>query len=579
MLLTRTGLLLVAGTASLMGLLVWPSPAQQPTVLPQPSAVGTRGPSALAFSRDGKQAYVAEQETASVAVLDATTGATLARMPSGGKEPTGIAVTADGSTLLAANSFSGTLGILDLDKRALRTVVPLPGGPCSVVSASGRAFVAVGSMDVVAIVDLATAKVVARIPVGHRPRALAITADASTLVCANMAGGSLSIIDTKAGREISRVPIGAINLRGVTLSNDGSRAYVTGQQPHNDLPTAHPETLWSNVLCIVDLTGKARLEKTIPLDTADQGAADPYGVAVHDNNAFVSLGGVHALATISFETESISTVRRTGVGANPRAVSLRPGGELWVANYLGNSLSVRTANATVERTVLLDPPPRTGPRLRGQYLFASAHLTKGRRFTCNSCHPDGNTEGVAWKFAHVHDSLNPRNSRSLRGGLLLTGPYGWSGRDADFEQFVSDEVQHLLGGPKLSHGEIHAFWELVNDFDLPPNPYRNPNGSFTPAAVRGHALFDGPAGCSACHAGGQYGGAGKKVWIGTSPSGMKLDVPHLVGAYDSAPYLHDARAATLEAIFAQHDQGHLHGRASLLKPAQMQDLLEFVREL
>jgi hypothetical protein len=374
--------------------------------------------------------------------------------------------------------------------------------------------------------------------------------------------------------------VSAINLRGVTVSADGARAYVTGQQPHNDMPTERPEAMWSNVLCVVNLKGTARLEATIPLDAPDHGAADPYGVSVQGDSAFVTLGGVHELVTVALGEGTPAVARRVMAGANPRAVAMRPGGELWVANYLGNSLSIwKEEDTAAGRTLALEPPVRSNPRLHGQYLFASAHLTRGRRFTCNTCHPDGNTEGQAWKFAHVHDSIERRNSRNLRGGLLLSGPYGWSGRAADFEEFVSDEVQHLLGGPKLPHGEIHGFWDLVNDFDLPPNPYRNPNGSFTPAAVRGQILFNGAAGCAACHAGGLYGGTGKKEWIGTMARGVKMDVPHLVGVYDSAPYLHDARAATLEEIFTRYDPGHQHGRAHLLTPAQRKDLIEFVREL
>jgi YVTN family beta-propeller protein len=578
--LTRTAPLLLIATVSLLGLLLLAAPAQPPpSALPRPAATGTRGPSALAFSRDGKQVYVTEQETATVAVLDSVTGKTLAHIPSGGKEPTGIALATDNNTLLVANSFAGTLGILDLDKRMLRATISIPGSPCAVVSGAGRAFVAVAAMDVVAVVDPTTAKVVARIPVGRRPRALAMTPDGTALLCANMAGGDLSLIDVREGKETVRVPLGAINLRGITVSLDGSHAYVTGQQPHNDLPTDRPEAIWSNVLCVVRLKGKAHLETTVPLDTVDAGAADPYGVVVQGDTAFVSLGGVHSLISVNLATESPTVARRTTVGANPRAVAIGPGGALWVANYLGNSLTVRLENAAAERTFPLDPPGRSSLRLQGQYLFSSAHLTKGRRFTCNTCHPDGNTDGLAWKFAHVHDSLNPRNSRNLRGGLLLTGPYGWSGRDADYEEFVSDEIQHLMGGPKLPHSELHSLWEFVNDFDMPPNPFRNADDSFTPSAVRGRALFADEAGCSKCHAGAQYGGAGKKEWIGTSATGVKLDVPHLVGVYDSAPYLHEAQAPTLESIFTQHDPNHLHGKAHLLTPNQRQDLIEFVREL
>ena len=42
------------------------------------------------------------------------------------------------------------------------------------------------------------------------------------------------------------------------------------------------------------------------------------------------------------------------------------------------------------------------------------------------------------------------------------------------------------------------------------------------------------------------GGTGRKAWVGTTPAERPLDVPHLIGAYDSAPYLHDGRCLTLE---------------------------------
>ena len=55
---------------------------------------------------------------------------------------------------------------------------------------------------------------------------------------------------------------------------------------------------------------------------------------------------------------------------------------------------------------------------------------------------------------------------------------------------------------------------------------------------------------------------------------VKLDIPHLNGAYDSAPYLHDGRAPTLEDIFTRHNPTHQHGKAHLLTPEQLNDLVE-----
>ena len=69
------------------------------------------------------------------------------------------------------------------------------------------------------------------------------------------------------------------------------------------------------------------------------------------------------------------------------------------------------------------------------------------------------------------------------------------------------------------------------------------------------------------------------AWLGTTPKGVDLDVPHLQGVYDSYPYLHDGRAATLEEIFERYNTDNLHGKAHLLTPEELKDLLEYVREL
>ena len=172
-----------------------------------------------------------------------------------------------------------------------------------------------------------------------------------------------------------------------------------------------------------------------------------------------------------------------------------------------------------------------------------------------------------------------RNTRNLRGSLLLTAPYGWTSREEDFEVFVEDEVSGLLKTRLLRHPEVHALWDLVNETPLPPNPFRNPDGSITESARRGETLFNGRAGCAKCHEGEMRGGAKRHEWVGTTKPGLKLDVPHLVGAYESAPYLHDGRAATLEEVFTKYNPDHRHGSADTLTAEELGDVLEFVREL
>ncbi len=584
----RTGLLCTALLLPLL-LLLWPTLGQTPRLIPQPAAA-TRAPSALVFRPDGRTLYVAEQNENRVAVLDAASGKSLALIPTGGEQPTGLALSPDGRTLAVTNCFSGSLGILDAERHTLRARVPLLGEPYDVViSASGEAFVSVSQLDQVAVVDLASARVIARIPVGRRPRALRLTPDGTTLLCANLTGGSLSEIDVATHKEKARIALPAINLRGIALSADGTEAFVTGQQPHNDLPTERPEAMWTNVLCILRLAnGTASVERVIPLDQPEYGAADPCGVVLNagGDTALLTLSGTHEVAVVPLRgvqsAADAGAIRRIPVEANPRALALQPRtGDLWVADYLSNALTVlsgHTLNST--RRVALDAPtPSPARRTPGLFLFTSAHLTRGMHFTCETCHPDETEEGLSWKFAHVKDGIELRNTRDLRGNLLLTAPYGWMGREEDFEVFVNDELVGLMRTHRLPHSEVHAFWDLINESPLPPNPYRAADGSFTVAARRGKELFEGKAACVTCHEGNERGGSNKREWIGTTPEDVKLDVPHLIGAYESAPYLHDGRAATLEEIFTKYNPDHKHGKAHLLSPEELHDLLEYVREL
>lgn len=591
----------------LAGILLWPSRAQGPRALPR-LPIATRGPSALAFTRDGKTLYVAEQDSGDVAVVNPDTGKVDARIGSGGKEPTGLALSPDGRTLAVANSFSGSIGIIDTESRKLRATVPLLGMPWEVVIAKdGIAFASVSQLDEVAVIDLAAGKVLQRIPtglnpirssnlhwqpvsvnLGHRPRALALTPDGTTLLCANFGGATLSLIDTASRQEIGCVRMPAINMRGLAISPDGKRAFATGQTPETNFSTEKPEEMWSNAVHVVRLEGKTSwVEATLKLDQPGNGAADPYGITLDSQgDVLVTLGGAHELTVIPNPMEqAVKTYRpqhrRIPVGANPRAVAIRPGsGEVWVADHLSSTLVVLDSKVeSVSRVVDLGSPDLPDIRLRGRFLFSSAHLSPTGSFTCNTCHPDGNTEGLSWRFHFLPKGIERRNSRNLRGGLLLTGPFGWEQREEDYEAFVNDEIEQLFRSRKLPHTTLHAFWDLVNAFDMPPNPYRAPDGSFTESALHGKALFEGMADCSRCHSGPRFGGNGKKEWVGTTEAGQKLDVPHLYGAYDSAPWLHDGRAATLNEIFDKYNPAGAHGHADKLTAPQLRDVIEYVREL
>src|SRR5436309_6552864 len=110
---------------------------------------GTRGPLGIVFSRDGRYAYVAEFDAADVAVINVARGVVVGHIPSGGIEPTALALLPDDRTLLATNSFSGSLAFIDLDSKRPSAVMPLPGVPYDVVASPDgrRAYVSISQLD------------------------------------------------------------------------------------------------------------------------------------------------------------------------------------------------------------------------------------------------------------------------------------------------------------------------------------------------------------------------------------------------------------------------------------------------
>jgi YVTN family beta-propeller protein len=566
----------------------------------RPATAGNRAPLDLVFSPDGRLAYVVEAAEGTLAVIDAGSRKVLRRIPTGGDQPAGLAVTPNGREVLVANSYSGTVAILDAATGKQRALVSVPGQPYGVAVAPDgkRAFVSVSQLDQVAVIDLPTAQVAARIPVGRRPRALQVTPDGATLTVANLAGGTLSVVSLESLKEETQVRLKGVNVRGLAITKgaDAFEAFTTLMPAFNAKATSDPKEVWHNLVQGVRLEGEdslpaedqwmdfARLRGSVEV----VGSPDQYDIEVSRGGgyAWIAVGGRDVVSRITLHDRSRNTVwpffqAETPVGANPRGLALTPDGEqLWVANYLGNSLSVIDTNsAAVVETIDLGAASKVDPSIQGQYLFNSAGMTQSHRFSCSSCHPDGAADGLTWNFVHVRDSYSRRNTRDLRAQVAETAPFRWSGFEKHLDGFIDDEVTGLLGGPKPSVEEKRSLTLALNALRLPPNPYRQPNGTFTAEAARGRELFTGKAACSSCHTGPRYGGAGKSAWIGSTREDLPVDVPHLLGVYDGAPYLHDGRAKTLEEIFQKHNALKLHGKAHELTPDELRDLLAYVREL
>jgi cytochrome c553/mono/diheme cytochrome c family protein len=206
------------------------------------------------------------------------------------------------------------------------------------------------------------------------------------------------------------------------------------------------------------------------------------------------------------------------------------------------------------------------------------HTQAGGMIACASCHPEGGDDGHLWML----DGL-PRRTPSLRATIAGTAPYHWPGDELDMTMLIGDAYTRRMSGAMLSDAEQMALTTWVEAIPAPPPP----SWVDTSAAQRGRALFEGPAGCSACHSGSKFTnnatvdvGTGRDVGAtadaGAPPTAFQ--VPPLVGVGWRTPLFHDGCADTMEDRFGKcSTQGH--GSTAQLSSQDVKDLTAYLESL
>src|SRR2546425_5131576 len=92
-----------------------------------------------------------------------------------------------------------------------------------------RVFVTNEKSDNVTVIDAATRKVIQSIPVGKRPRGVAVSPDGRRVYVTNSNSDTLSVIDARSLAVLSTVPAGG-DPRGLTLNRGGTPLYVVKEK-------------------------------------------------------------------------------------------------------------------------------------------------------------------------------------------------------------------------------------------------------------------------------------------------------------------------------------------------------------
>jgi len=191
-------------------------------------------PVAIAFSRDGRFAYV-PADAGALSVIDTRSRTIVASLPvSAGQN--GVATSPDGKLLYVTDAADNNITVMRTGTNKILRQIALDGVADNViVTPDGRfAFAWVISQGEIEEINLATSRVVAHIPpgVGSNPEALLLSRNGSLLYNVDYYSNTVWVYNTHARRNTGnlgqiRSPIGAV------LSPDGSLAYVTT----NNCPT------------------------------------------------------------------------------------------------------------------------------------------------------------------------------------------------------------------------------------------------------------------------------------------------------------------------------------------------------
>jgi YVTN family beta-propeller protein len=577
-----------------------------------------RSPIALALSADGSRLLTANQTAGSVSLLDTAAGRVLHEVKTGEK-PSGVALSRDGRRGAVAHWYGYDLAVLDIrdDRIAVAGRVEVGPEPRGVaISADGTtAYVAVGVGNEVVRVDLGSRRVTGRLAVGREPWGLALSPDGSKLVVGNSRSGDVSIVDTRKWAVERTIPIDGNILRQVVVSADGKTAYLANMKNRRFATTRNNIDLgWvlGQRITRLPLDGSSPAFGTLTLDPRGEAAADAHGVAVNKDGRLlaVSLGGTHELMVFRTDRKRLpwrdensrdlmandllnrdGRFRRVALGGRPTELAFAPDGKtLYVANYLADAIQVVDADAAkLVRTIPIGGPKTPSLARRGEILFHDAKRSFNQWYSCNTCHSDGHTNGL--DFDTLNDGRQDLSTFHIRSRKKVptlrrvthTKPWTWHGWQDDLDDAMIESFTKSMQGPRPTKDDVKALVAFLDTLEYPRNPYRQPDGSLTPAARRGQDVFrSAKAACNTCHNGPEFSDGKVHVAGLEEPDDAYrgYNPPSLRGVYDKDPYLHDGRSKTLrDALAGPHNPDTVAGGSGELSDQELDDLVAYLKSL
>jgi mono/diheme cytochrome c family protein len=521
-------------------------------------------------------------------------------------EPTGLALTPDGSTLLVTSGWGHALSAYRVSDRTLLYRVPLPREPRAVVVSDDgtKAFVShvVGAK--MSVVDLSdpshpatSLEMIARAKKGkdgkdakeaakegakEDEKEPAFDEPMAAQVMGGLPGAALKEHDRMGCQGFalakSTDPAGRILAPEVLVDpGDGAErsvGYGSSFQPTEvgnvavlDAKTAKPLEASLHPVGSASFGFRARVVE------AQQDCLLPRAAAYDSKSRslFVACLGIDTI--VEYDATSAdphsAELRRWRVAAGPMGVAVD--GEkkrLVVWSQFDRAMTFvpyDDPSLAEDGSEDADPKPHVMLALSRKPVASTADVALGRKLfhaagdhrissdgrACASCHPDGRDDSLTWATPD-----GPRNTPMLAGRLEGTAPYGWRGANDDIKKHLTQTFQRLRGGG-FEPRELEALMAFVRTMPAPGSPPDSDEARKVALVQRGEQLFRSEeTGCAGCHNPAQTFTDGMKHDVGTAvttDADHEFDTPSLKFLAGTAPYFHDGRFATLHDLLSARD--------------------------
>ncbi len=591
-----------------------------------------RNPFDIDISPDGKVLLVACSGSDSVIAIDALDGTIIAEITVG-DFPSSVRMDPTSGLVLVTNRDSDSLMLLDIERRAVVADIAVGWAPMDALvnHRTGHVLVANSQSRDVSVVDLGRKTEIKRLKGGEGPRRLERARDGERVYLANLLPSphppdqppvpELTVID--AGREIvsDRIGLDGANLvYGLDTAPDG-RILLALSRPKNLLPLIQVAGGWTMTsgLGLVSWQGGAQRPSPsadqLMLDSLNRHFAEPTDVAADKDGkrAVVSAAGTDEMVIVDLASmwqilersreDSALLADRLDLshrylrgiaptGARPVAVVLSPdGARAYSANRLDDSVTVvDMSSADVLGTFDLAGPQEITPLRRGETLFFSAAYAFNSQISCGSCHPDANQDGLVYDISPDGLGRNFVDTRTMLG-VGGTGPFKWSGLNPDLHRQCGSRAAMFINRTAgFNADELDDVVTFMESLTPPRNRRLSADGKLNALQAWGKEIFyrtidnDGneipeDMQCGFCHSGDRFT-VQMSFDVGSGTEFDKsgdLDTPSLNHLSETAPYLHDGSALTLEELWTVFSPEDTHGRALDLSKDELNALVEYLK--